>query len=54
MYYGCRIESLHEDGSLDKYNDTDLIYISSPIEYVEDPQSGESTYHKSCGPMWHD
>ena len=42
MYYGCRIESLHEDGSLDKYNDTDHIYISSPIEYVEDPQSGEN------------
>ena len=42
MYYGCHIESLHEDGSLDKYNDKDHIYISSPIEYVEDSHTGEN------------
>ena len=35
LYYGCEIKSLHPDGSLKDYEDSEHIYISSPIEYSD-------------------
>ena len=42
IYYGAMIESLDDEGNPDKMSDQNHIYISSPIEYTIDPETGEN------------
>ena len=40
IYYGSRVRSILEDGSVDESEEQDNVFVSSPIEYVD----GKSSY----------